>query len=279
MANKRMFSKEVTNSDEFLDMPLSSQALYFHLGMNADDDWFVQPRSIMRLIQAKDDEMRILIARRFVIEFEWSVIVITHWKKNNEIRKDRARPTLYQKQLQSLCLDSDVYQLTTNWQPIDNQMPDNCPPSIVEISVGEERGEEKLSSSFLDFRIQYPLKEWTAKAKEHFKKKIKTQNDYDDLINWLQWYIAVVKAKNESGFPLAYQQWSTFMSKETRKDYLSDEVLNTVQSAIPLDQLYKTYKADEREAEEKRPEYCKKYGALAMREAQQQYNKAQSFSI
>jgi hypothetical protein len=69
------------------------------------------------------------------------------------------------------------------------------------------------------------------------------------------------------------------MSKETRKDYLSDEVLNTVQSAIPLDQLYKTYKADEREAEEKRPEYCKKYGALAMREAQQQYNKAQSFSI
>lgn len=69
------------------------------------------------------------------------------------------------------------------------------------------------------------------------------------------------------------------MNQDTRKDYLSDEPLKEVQSRIPLDKLYKDYKEDQREAEEKRPEYCKKYGALVMREAQQQYNKAQSFNI
>ena len=146
-----MFSKDVTNSDEFLDMPLSSQALYFHLWMNADDDGFVQPKSIMRLIQAKDDDMRILLARGFVIEFHWSIIVITHRKQNNEIRQDRKRNTIYKEHLQTLGLSCGKYvlnpaleandnQMTTKWQPNDNQMPDNlaAQDSIVEDSIVED---------------------------------------------------------------------------------------------------------------------------------------------
>ena len=102
MANKRMFAKEIIHCDEFLDMPLGSQALYFHLGMNADDDGFVQPKSVMRLCQAKDDELKILIAKGFIIPFENLVVVITHWHVNNYLQNDRYKPTIYQELLKQL---------------------------------------------------------------------------------------------------------------------------------------------------------------------------------
>ena len=111
MANRRMFSKDVTNSDEFLDMPLSSQALYFHLGLNADDDGFVSPRGIMRLVEAKEDDLKVLGAKGFIIKFEKSVIVITHWKTNNEIKKDRYKKTIYQEHLDILGLNNGKYTL------------------------------------------------------------------------------------------------------------------------------------------------------------------------
>ena len=117
MAQKRMFSKDVTNSDIFLDMPLSSQCLYFHLGMNADDDWFVQPRSIIRLIQAKDDDLKILVAKWFCIVFADSVVVITHRKQNNQIQKDRYKPSVYQEHMKVLWLlpNKEYKLLDTKW--------------------------------------------------------------------------------------------------------------------------------------------------------------------
>lgn len=113
MAQRRMFSKDITNSDEFVDMPLSSQALYFHLGMNADDDGFVPPKGIMRLVQAKDDDLKVLRAKGFVIPFKDSVIVLTHWKTNNEIKRDRYKPTIYQEHLKILGITSGKYEMDT----------------------------------------------------------------------------------------------------------------------------------------------------------------------
>ena len=104
MAQRRMFSKEVAGSDFFLDMPLSSQCLYFHLGIHADDDGFVSPRSIIRLCGAKDDDLGVLLAKGFCIKFQDSVIVLTHWKQNNEIKSDRYKPTVYQEHLKTLGL-------------------------------------------------------------------------------------------------------------------------------------------------------------------------------
>jgi hypothetical protein len=95
MANRRMFSKVVTNSDSFLDMPGSSQALYFHLGMNADDDGFVQARTIVRQVGANPDDLKLLLAKGFLISFEDGVIVVKDWKVNNEIRVDRYKETFY----------------------------------------------------------------------------------------------------------------------------------------------------------------------------------------
>ena len=97
MAERRMFSKTIIDSDAFLDMPLSTQALYFHLSMRADDDGFVNnPRKIQRMIGSSDDDLKLLMAKQFLIAFESGVVVIKHWKIHNYIRNDRYKPTIYQ---------------------------------------------------------------------------------------------------------------------------------------------------------------------------------------
>lgn len=99
MARKRMFSVQITESDAFLDMPLSSQALYFHLSMNADDEGFVNsPKRVVRMVGASEDDLKLLLTKRFLIAFESGVIVIKHWKINNSIPKDRFKPTDYQEE-------------------------------------------------------------------------------------------------------------------------------------------------------------------------------------
>lgn len=91
-----MFAKTIIDSDAFLDMPLSTQALYFHLSMRADDDGFVNnPKKIMRMTGSSQNEMEILLAKKFLIGFESGVVVIKHWKIHNYIQKDRYKPTVY----------------------------------------------------------------------------------------------------------------------------------------------------------------------------------------
>lgn len=99
MARKRMFSIQITESDAFLDMPLSSQALYFHLSMNADDEGFVNsPKRVMRMVGASEDDLKILLTKRFLIAFPSGVMVVKHWKINNSIPNDRFKPTDYQEE-------------------------------------------------------------------------------------------------------------------------------------------------------------------------------------
>lgn len=100
MAEKRMFTQKIIDSDPFLDMPLSAQALYFHLNMRADDDGFVNnPKRIQRTISASEDDLKLLLAKRFVIGFDNGVIVIKHWRMHNTLKKDRYNPTQYQEEL------------------------------------------------------------------------------------------------------------------------------------------------------------------------------------
>ena len=96
MAERRMFAKTIIDSDAFIDMPLSSQSLYFHLSMRGDDDGFINnPKKIQRMIGASDDDLKLLIAKKFIIPFESGIVVIKHWKIHNYIQKDRYKPTLY----------------------------------------------------------------------------------------------------------------------------------------------------------------------------------------
>ncbi|MFR3791361.1 MAG: hypothetical protein ACLTWO_05445 [Blautia massiliensis (ex Durand et al. 2017)] len=103
MANKRMFSLSVVDTDRFLDMPVSTQALYFHLGMHGDDDGFVSgPRKIARAAGCNDDDLRLLIQKKYIIPFKSGVVVITDWKINNTLKNDRYKPTVYQDELNEL---------------------------------------------------------------------------------------------------------------------------------------------------------------------------------
>ena len=101
-----MFAKTIIDSDAFLDMPQSTQLLYFHLAMRADDDGFVnKPKSIMRDSRSNDDDLRLLIAKKFIIPFESGVIVIKHWRIHNLIRLDRYSETKYTEEKSTLFLD------------------------------------------------------------------------------------------------------------------------------------------------------------------------------
>ena len=113
-----MFSSQIVSSDEFLEMPLTSQALYFHLGMSADDDGFVSPRKILRMTGAGEDDLKVLLAKNFVIRFETGVIVVTHWKQNNYLRNDRYTPTIYKAERDRLSCIQSVYVLDTTGIPV-----------------------------------------------------------------------------------------------------------------------------------------------------------------
>lgn len=147
MAERRMFAKSIVTSDAFLDMPMSARCLYFTLGMFADDDGFVNnPKSIIRQIGASEDDMKVLLTKKFVIAFESGVIVIKHWRINNLLRSDRHHATNYTNELATLSTDANgAYtesgipsdnQVTTNGQPSDNQrLTEN---SIGKVSIGKD---------------------------------------------------------------------------------------------------------------------------------------------
>lgn len=118
MAQRRMFSRKITETDRFLEMPLSSQALYFHLNMGADDEGFIdKAKTIQRTIGASDDDMKLLIAKGFLIPFDSGVVVIRHWRIHNYIQSDRFQSTLYQSEKAQLEYDKSK---TASLKPIGN---------------------------------------------------------------------------------------------------------------------------------------------------------------
>lgn len=127
MANKRMFSLDVVDTDLFLEMPVSSQALYFQLGMRADDDGVVSsPRKIIKLTGCATDDLKILISKGYVIPFESGVVVVTHWRvNNNQIRSDRYKASRYQEEVKSLEVKDGTYQVSTKCLPDAYQVSDS----------------------------------------------------------------------------------------------------------------------------------------------------------
>ena len=115
MAERRMFSKLIIDSDAFLDMPLSSQALYFHLSMRADDDGFLNnAKKIQRMLGCNDDDYKILLAKNFIIPLENGVCVIKHWRIHNYIQKDRYKKTIYSDESKKISIkNNNVYTLDT----------------------------------------------------------------------------------------------------------------------------------------------------------------------
>jgi len=218
MAKKRMFSLQIVDTDAFLEMPLSTQALYFHLVMRADDEGFIDnPKRIMRLIGCQDDEMKVLIAKRFILIFESGVIVIKHWLIHNTIRMDRFNQTVYTDEKSLLSIkENKAYtdngnQLVTKWQPNGNQMETQVKLSKVKLSK-DSKGKNKFlpptyedvsnycserknkvdPQKFIDFYEskgwmvgKNKMKDWQASVRTWEKSEDKN-SDEDDYINQLK---------------------------------------------------------------------------------------------
>ena len=142
MAERRMFAKTIIDSDAFLDMSLSTQALYFHLSMRADDDGFVNnPKKIQRMIGSGDDEMKMLIAKKFIIPFDSGVCVIKHWRIHKYIQKDRYKETVYKEEKSHLLLkDNKSYKYMDT-------------PCIQDVSIPETQvriGKDRIGKDSLD---------------------------------------------------------------------------------------------------------------------------------
>lgn len=115
MASRRMFSLHVVDTDKFIDMSVSARLLYYELGMRADDDGFISsPLKIIRSVGCSTDDLKLLIAKGYVISFDSGIIVIRHWKMNNYIQKDRYNKTIYQDEAKTLSLTDSVYNSDTD---------------------------------------------------------------------------------------------------------------------------------------------------------------------
>ena len=151
VANRRMFSRDVVMTDDFLDLPPTTKALYFFLNLEADDDGFVgNPKTIMRLVGTTKEDMKLLIEGNYVLLFNSGVVVITDWTEHNSIRKDRKKPTRFAEEMQQIALvEGNKYQWLSDVQPTDNQLTTKCQTNgcigedrIGEDRIGEDRGGE-----------------------------------------------------------------------------------------------------------------------------------------
>lgn len=166
MAEKRMFAKSIVLSDAFLDMPMSARCLYFTMGMLADDDGFVSaPKSIMRQCGASQDDMAILIQKRYVLAFESGVIVIKHWRINNYLRQDRYSETTYLEEKATLTIDAKgaytelgIPAGIPSGNPDKNRLDKN---RVVEISIDKNDSAEPSSVPALTMTLndgtEYPI--------------------------------------------------------------------------------------------------------------------------
>lgn len=141
MAQRRMFALKIIDTDLFLDMPVSSQLLYFQLSMRADDDGFVgSPQKIIKMVNCSTDDLKILVSKSFIIPFESGICVIKHWKIHNYIQKDRYQKTLYDQEKSYLKNDNGTYNLTDT----------NCIQNVREMDTQVRLGKVRLGEVSLD---------------------------------------------------------------------------------------------------------------------------------
>ena len=155
MAERRMFAKTIIDSDAFLDMPLSAQALYFHLSMRADDDGFVNnPKKIQRMIGASDDDCKLLVLKRFILTFESGVIVIKHWRIHNYIQKDRYKETVYtkEKSMLSVTKNNAYTECIQHVYNVDTQVRIGKVIDSIDINKEKEKIKEKEKKTASGFK-------------------------------------------------------------------------------------------------------------------------------
>lgn len=198
MAERRMFSKTIIDSDAFLDMPLSTQALYFHLSMRADDDGFLNNAfKVQRMIGANQNDYDLLVAKRFIIQFDDGICVIKHWRIHNYIQRDRYKPTVYQDEKNLLELkENSAYSLKKDIPKIalDTECIQSGYSLESQVRLGKDRlGKDKEKHNVAQSMTVYPYAEvisyLNSKADTAFKDSSKDTRRH-------------IKARCDDGFTL-----------------------------------------------------------------------------
>lgn len=231
MAERRMFAKSIIDSDAFLDMPLSTQALYFHLSMRADDEGFVNnPKRLIRFVGAADDEMKVLLAKKFILSFDSGVIVIKHWKIHNYIQKDRFKETNYHDEKALLSVnENNSYSMDTN-----------CVHDVrlgkVRLEIGKVSKEDIYPFAeivnYLNLKANTKYKSSSSKTKDLIKAR------FNDGFNFEDFKIVIDKKTTEW---LKDKKMSAYLRPETLFSNKFEGYLNQVVAKSTLDLSGKTY--------------------------------------
>ena len=210
MAERRMFAKSIVLSDSFLDMPMSARCLYFTFGMLADDDGFIgSPKAIMRQCGATEDDLKILLAKRYVLGFESGIIVIKHWRMNNYLRTDRYTETTYLEEKNELTIDQKG-AYTEVGIPGGRQV-------VYQVATQDSIGKNSIDKNSIDNNIPTSEEEKSKKHKygeyghvlladEEFAKLHNDYSNADGLITFLDEYIEMKGYKAKSHY-LAIKKW------------------------------------------------------------------------
>lgn len=202
MAQKRMFDRDIVSSDQFTEMSSDAQNLYFHLGVQADDEGFITPKGIMRLISAPEDSLKLLILKRFVIPFESGVVVITAWNQNNFLDKNRIKPTKHLKERALLVLTHDkTYEFNNGLTRVEESRVEEkriSGQSTVSLS------KKKSSLSYLEEIPLEDLKDFVSRF-DASANAIKSKAE--DLLNYC-------RSKGR-----VYKDYSAFLLNALKKDF------------------------------------------------------------
>ena len=224
MAQRRMMSLRIIDTDQFMDMPLSTQCLYFHLMIRADDDGFVgKQKKIMRMIGSNEDDMFLLINRGFVIQFDTGVCVISHWRVHNFIPKDRYSETIYLTEKELTMYDNMVYKLYDN---LDTQVR-----LELELELGKDKkklspsGREKEPENFKLFYEEYPRKRERADALKAWKTHKAKIPDINTLLTALRAWKKTDDWTREGG------QFIPYPGKWIRRSGWLDEIPDHIETA------------------------------------------------
>jgi Asp-tRNA(Asn)/Glu-tRNA(Gln) amidotransferase C subunit len=229
MAERRMFAKTIIDSDAFLDMPTSARLLYYDLSMRADDDGFLNnPKKIQRMIGCSEDDLKLLIAKNFIIPFESGVVVIKHWKIHNYIRNDRYKETVYKEEKALLeTKENKAYTLgIPNGYQMDTQVrlgkdrlgEDSIDKDIIICDSDEPQPPKKVKHKYGEYKNVLLTDEELSKLKTEY-------SDYEERIERLSSYVASTGKKYKSHYA-TIRNWARKDKEQPKQSNYVDQVNN-----------------------------------------------------
>ena len=230
MAERRMFAKPIIDSDAFLDMPLSTQALYFHLSMRADDDGFINnPRKIQRVVGCSDDDLKLLAAKNFIIPFASGVVVIKHWRLHNYIQKDRYKPTVYVDEMDQLKQKTNgVYTLDTE-----------CIQDVSSLETQVRLGKDSIDKVSIEGEKRKRFKPPTIEQVKEYCEERGNGIDPERFVNYYEskgWMIGKNKMKD---WKAAVRNWERLNEKQQKEIQERNKFNQFEQNTYDFDQLEK----------------------------------------